>query len=142
MCKMPHITIEYSANLDDVVDADAAVETIHLAALDHGLPPIDGLRTRAVSRRHYRVADGDPAYAFVAVTARIGPGRDSGEKRSFVECLIDAAERAFGTTGPHAIAFSAEVQEIDPEFRINRNHIRTALGERSSTANTTSEDRG
>jgi 5-carboxymethyl-2-hydroxymuconate isomerase len=123
---MPHITIEHSANVADHHDIDALVATVHGAALAHGLADVTALRTRAVSRVHYRVATGDRRFAFVAIHCRVGPGRDSEAKRSFIERLLDAAEDDLAGT-PLAIAWSIELTELDPELRINRNHVRTAL---------------
>ncbi len=125
---VPHITIEYSQNLADHHDIDALVEAVHQAALDHGLPPPDGLRTRAVGRDIYRIADSDPQHAFVAIAIRIGPGRTTAEKASFVEAVLDAAEaQVAGEEGPLAIAWSAELTVIDDAFRINRNYVRAAM---------------
>jgi len=131
---MPHITIEYSANVADHHNVDELVQAVHQAALAHGLPPADGLRTRAERRDHYVVADGSSDLAFVAVAVRIGPGRDSQTKTSFLTALLDAAESQISSEGgPLAIAWSIELNEIDPDFRINRNHVRPRLAERAST---------
>lgn len=125
---MPHITIEYSANIAEHHDIDALVAAVHAAALDHGLPPADGLRTRAAQRDHYLVADGSPAFAFIAIAIRIGPGRDAATKTDFIETVLNAAETQIdGESGPLAIAWSIELNEIDADFRINRNHVRRHL---------------
>ena len=131
---MPHITIEYSQNLARHHDIDGLVAAIHGAAIDDGLPPVAGLRTRAVGREHYRVATADSEFAFVAIVARIGPGREAEAKTRFVTRLIDTAEETLAS-GPLKIAFSAEVQEIDPEFRINRNHIRPYMERKAAEEN-------
>lgn len=125
---MPHITIEHSANVGVHHDIAALVDAVHAAALEHGLVPSDGLRTRAVGRDHYRVADGHPDHAFIAIAVRIGPGRDATAKSSFLETVLDAAEaRIASDGGPLAVAWSAELTEIDERFRINRNHVRTRI---------------
>lgn len=125
---MPHIIIEYSENVAAQHNIQALVDHLHAAALDHGLPTLDSLRTRAVAREHYRIADGDPHHAFVAITARIGPGRSAEVKMGFLETLIDRAEQTMERDrSTLAIAFSAEIQEIDPDFRINRNHVRERM---------------
>ena len=129
---MPHIVIEHSANLEEVIDVQALVDAVHESALADGLASLDALRTRAASRGRYRIADGDPSFGFVAVTARIGPGRSSEAKQRFLTALIDTVDDFLG---PHRastpVAISAEVQEIDADFRINRNHVRAALEERT-----------
>ena len=122
---MPHITIEYSANVGLHHDIAALVDAVHAAALQHGLAPTDGLRTRAARRDHYRVADGRPDYAFVSIMVRIGPGRDAQAKSSFLETVLGAAEAAIAAEdGPLVVAWSAELSETDARFRINRNEVR------------------
>ena len=55
---MPHQVIEYSNNLSDHVDVAELVGTMHEVAAGVEAFPLGGLRTRAVSREHYRIADG------------------------------------------------------------------------------------
>ena len=111
-----------------LTDVDALVAAVHQAALDDGLPALDALRARAAPRHHYRIADGDPAYGFVYLTARIGPGRDSETVQRFLNRLIDTVDKVLAPLqADHPVAISAEVQLIDPTMRINRNHIRRHL---------------
>ena len=131
---MPHIIIEHSANVAGLTDIDALVAAVHQAALDDGLPALDALRTRAAPRDHYRIADGDPAYGFVYLTARIGPGREPETIQRFLNRLVDTVDEVLAPLRPdHPVAISAEVQLIDPTMRINRNHIRTYLAQSSGT---------
>ena len=125
---MPHIIIEHSANVADLTDMDALVLAVHEAALDDGLPSLDALRTRAAPRDHYRIADGDPAYGFVYLIARIGPGREPEAIQRFLNRLIDTVDEVLAPVqSDHPVAISAEVQLIDPTMRINRNHLRTSM---------------
>ncbi len=127
---MPHIIIEHSANLADLTDMDALVAEVHRAALDDGLPALDALRTRATPRDHYRIADGNPAYGFVYVTARIGPGREPEAVQRFLTRIVDTVDEVLAPLqSDHPVAISAEAQLIDPTMRINRNHIRTHLAQ-------------
>ncbi len=64
---MPHIMIEYSANIAEHHDVDALVARCTTPRSDTGLPPVDGLRTRAAVRDHFRIADGSADLAFVAI---------------------------------------------------------------------------
>lgn len=123
---MPHVSIEYSANVAEHHDIQALVDVVHAAALTHGLASPSALRTRAIGRDHYRVADGAAIFGFVAIHARVGPGRAPEEKRTFIEELLDAAQVTVGDS-PLAIAWSIELTEINPEFRINRNGVRAAM---------------
>lgn len=134
---MPHITIEYSSNVAEQHDIDSLVGVVHEAALATGVPPPDGLRTRAVARDHYRIADGQPDHAFIAITIRVGPGRAPEVKTGLLNTVLDAAEAELdqaqptSESGSLAIAWSIELQEIDAAMRINRNHVRTRMQETS-----------
>lgn len=127
---MPHVTIEFSANVCSTqhgpVDIDGLVDAVHDAALAAGTASVDALRTRAVGRNHVAIGDRHPDNGFIAVTARIGPGRPDDEKAAFATALIDAVE-AFVGDDVATMMLSAEVQEIDPRFRVNRNHARAAI---------------
>ena len=125
---MPHIIIEYSANVADHHDVDALVTTIHETAKATGIGPLGGLRTRAAVRERYRIADGHTDNAMVAIIARLGPGREPDEKTAFIGTVLDAAEAQVATEhSPLAIAWSMEVQEIDAQFRVNRNYVAARL---------------
>ena len=129
--QMPHVIIEHSANLTDAVDIDELVDRLHAATLGTGIAPLDGLRTRAVARDHYAVADRHPDNAFVAVTARLGAGRSDADKHRLVAALMDALDEQLGSARRTAM-LSVEYQEIDPEFRLNRNHLRPVVAWRTT----------
>lgn len=122
---MPHICIDYSSNLDELHDMGALVDALHAATLASGIADPDGVRTRALPRPHYRIADGDPSYGYVALTARLGPGRSEPELQDLLQTLVDVIETELAQLGDaHPLAISAELQFIDPHWRINRNQIR------------------
>ncbi len=128
---MPHQIIEYSANLESSVDIDALVTVLHETAAGIDALPIGGLRTRAVARQHYRIADGHPDNAFINVMLRLAPGRPfdvrkaAGEK--LYEALCDYLEPVF-TSSPLAISY--EIQEIDADLRWKKNNLRDYLAKR------------
>ena len=132
---MPHLIVEYSANVADVADVPQLVDAVHEAALATGIAPLDALRTRAVAREHYAIADRDPSNKFIAVTARLGAGRSDDEKDFLVGALMDALD-AFLGEAQSSIMLSVEYQEIDPERRINKNNLRAVVAERSNKSET------
>lgn len=137
---MPHVTIEFSAPTCSTqggpVDIDALVDAVHDAALATGTAAVDALRTRAVGRNHIAVGDRHPDNGFIAVTARLGAGRTVDERRGFAKALLDAVESSVGAAA-QSLMLSAEVQEIDPDTRINRNHLRKRIAERAAAERTT-----
>ena len=72
---MPHIIIEYSANVADHHDVDALIAVIHETATATHIGPLGAMRARATSREQYRIADGHTDNAMVSIIARLGPGR-------------------------------------------------------------------
>ena len=129
---MPHQTIEYSANLEPELDIDALVTALHETAAGIDALPIGGLRTRAVAREHYRIADGHPDNTFINVFLRIAPGRPfdvrkaAGEK--LFQALCDYLEEIYSST---PLAISYEIQELDADLRWKKNNIREYLAARA-----------
>ena len=72
---MPHLTIEYSANLDPTGDLAGLCLRLRMALLQTGLAEEGALRVRALPCPHYAVADLLPENAFAALVLRIGAGR-------------------------------------------------------------------
>jgi 5-carboxymethyl-2-hydroxymuconate isomerase len=122
---MPHITVEYSANVEEKIAIDGLLKTLQDAAFATGIAELAGFRTRAERRDHYRVADGNPANCFVAITIRVARGRSAEELKNLREKVTDAAVACLEPVFKSApISFSCEVQEIIPEMRVNISNIR------------------
>ncbi len=125
---MPHITVEYSANLDPVLDVPALLQAVHRAALETGMVEIGGLRTRAERREHFVVANGNTANSFVAIRCRVGVGRDKATRAGFANDVFAAAkgflDAIFQTT---PLAISLEVAEIDPVGSMRQNNLHARM---------------
>jgi 5-carboxymethyl-2-hydroxymuconate isomerase len=111
---MPHLIVEYSANLKNQIDIFKLVETVHHAALRTGVFEVAAIRTRAAGRDYYMIADGHRDNAFVAIFVRVAPGRPPETRRRVGQEIFDAAceflKNVYETT---PLAISLEVQEID-----------------------------
>jgi 5-carboxymethyl-2-hydroxymuconate isomerase len=130
---VPHIIVEYSANIAQSVTVSALLQAVHAAALATGRAPLDALRTRGEERADYVIADGHPDNAFVAIVARLGPGRTPEEKHGLLNALLAAANNAIGDEIKN-VMLSVEYQEIDATFRINQNELRKTMQQRNGTA--------
>lgn len=135
---MPHLIIEYSANLEDGkrVDIRALVDAVHAAALETGVFPIGGLRTRAERRDVYRVADGHADNGFVHVQARIGTGRPDDVRQKAAEHIFAAVKRitapAFASS---PLGLTLEIVEIDPVGSLKHNNLHDVVEKRRAAAN-------
>jgi 5-carboxymethyl-2-hydroxymuconate isomerase len=125
---MPHLNIEYSANLDGALDIQALVDRIHETALETGIFPLGGVRTRAEPRSHYRIANGNPDAGYIHMLVRIGPGRDEQTRR-------DAGEQIFGALcafteelyASRPLALSFELHEIPRDMAWRKNNLHELL---------------
>jgi 5-carboxymethyl-2-hydroxymuconate isomerase len=125
---MPHIIVEYSANLEPALDPQALVDELHRVVIGLGIAEAPAVRTRTERREVYRVGDGDPANGFVHVVARLRIGRPEAARRALGEALLAATDHALaGAFRTHPIAVTVEIHEID-HMTFRRNTIREKAG--------------
>lgn len=125
---MPHLTIEYSANLEAAGDLPGLCLVLRGALLATGLFEEGAVRIRALPCPHYAVADLLPQNAFAALLLRIGAGRTGEEKRRLGKAVMTAAEAHFAAllARPH-FALSLDVVENDPALSWKTNAIHPRL---------------
>jgi 5-carboxymethyl-2-hydroxymuconate isomerase len=125
---MPHVVVEYSGNLAGALDMKALLAALHAAALETGVFPAGGIRTRAARRDEFIVADGRPDAGFVHVMLRIGAGRDAATKKRAGEAVFAVlCERLDALQGRRPLAISLEVQELDPVLNFKKNNLHAYL---------------
>jgi 5-carboxymethyl-2-hydroxymuconate isomerase len=128
---MPHLIVEYSANLDPQIDIEALLADLHAAAAASGVFPLGGIRTRAARREHYRIADGHPDNAFVHVVARIRHGRPLDVRQRAGTLLFETLCKNLAVLyATRPLGISLEVQEIDPDVSYKQNNLHEYVAER------------
>ena len=128
---MPHQIIEYSNNLDSVLDMQGLVDALHNAAAVQEELPLAGLRTRAFGSVNFRIADGDAENGFIAVYLRLGQGRDGDTLQRIGSTLSNVLVEYVQRRAPgYPLALSYEVQEIDAQLRWNTNNLREHMARR------------
>jgi 5-carboxymethyl-2-hydroxymuconate isomerase len=121
---MPHIRIDYSSNLSDIVNPADLVSALHRAAIDTGIFPTTGIRTYAQPLDFYQVADGDSSIGFVRITVRIAPGRDLEKRRHIGRALFDAASGMLDIGfKSRKLTFQLEVEEFDDTLTFKRTNL-------------------
>jgi 5-carboxymethyl-2-hydroxymuconate isomerase len=130
---MPHVIVEYSANIRGQVGPEDLVRRVHEAALRTGVFPVGGIRTRAAERSCYRIADGHPDNAFVHVVMRIRHGRDLETRRHAGEEVFREVCRYLEPLFERApLGISLEVQEIDPDVSFKKNNLHEYVSARQA----------
>ncbi len=130
---MPHLIVEYSANIEDRIALDGLLDKLHASALATGVFPIGGLRVRAHRVDDYRIADKAPDNGFVHVTAMIGQGRP-------LDVQQRAAEELFATLTAHLeplyakspLAISLNLQEF-PVLNYKKNNLHEYVNRRGKS---------
>ena len=125
---MPHLSLEYSANLEGRTDVTALCRALHGAIMASGLFELGAVRVRAFAAQHYAVADLDTRNSFIDMSFRIGEGRSAGDKKAAGEKIFAAATEhcARLLAEPH-FALSLEIREIDAELSWKKNAIHPRL---------------
>jgi len=125
---MPHLIIEYSANIADSIDMPHLMERLNHKAVETGVFPLGGIRTRAHRCDEYRIADGNPENAFIHIWVRIGVGRDVETRRSAGQALFDIlADHVAHIFDERPLTIGLELGELHPELNFKKNNIHARL---------------
>ena len=126
---MPHFQIDYSGNLEQVVDIAGLCECIRATATGIDTFPMPGIRVRALRVDHYAIADGDPKHGFIDISIRLRAGRTPEVKQHATTRIFDAARDFLAPAmAAHSIALSLEMRDIDPDYSPKTGTIRHHLG--------------
>ena len=129
---MPHLIVEYSANIEQQIALDALLDKLHACALATGVFPIGGLRVRAHRADAYRIADLSPDNGFVHVTALVGHGRPLDVlERAGQELLAALAQHLDSLFAASPLAISLNIQEMHPVLNFKKNNLHEYVLRRS-----------
>ena len=108
---MPHLTLEYTDNLS--FDVQSVLARLHAELAATGAVNLKGIKSRAIRHSEYRIADGDPAYAFVHVNLLIREGRPVQVQQDAAQRVMAALQETFGArfeTG--YLSLSVDIKEM------------------------------
>lgn len=91
---MPHLTLEYSDNIE--VDVQPLLARLHEEVVATGAINLKGIKSRAIKHTQYRVADGNPDYAFVHVGLLIREGRPIEIQKEATQRVMKVLKETFG----------------------------------------------
>ncbi len=121
---MPHLLIEYSANIEDRIALEELLDKLHACAVETGVFPLGGVRVRAYRADHYRIADKAEDNGFVHVTARIGHGRSLEIRQRAGAQLFEALTGHLSALYEDSpLALSLYVEEADPVLSFKKNNL-------------------
>ena len=128
---MPHLHIDYSANLDMQADIGALCQDLAkaLAALRDGLGapmfPLAGTRVLAYPAPHHAVAGGRAGFGFMYLNLRVTPGRSDAAHAQAGEALMAVLRQAFPGDAP--IGITLQIDAIAPAWEGKQNNLAAKL---------------
>lgn len=108
---MPHLTLEYTDNLD--LDVQPLLARLHEELIATGAVNLKGLKSRAVRHGDYRIADGNPEYAFVHVNLLIREGRPLEVQQQAARRVMNVLKETFGQRFESGyLSLSVDIKEM------------------------------
>lgn len=117
---MPHLTVEYSANLETCVDMPSFCAAMRDAMVATGIFPLGGIRVRAFPCQTYVIADGDPTLGYLHMICRAGHGREEAVRVAAADTIYGAAEEFLKPRVVEPFALSLDFDELSPVTSIKR----------------------
>lgn len=132
---MPHLAIQYTANLDALTDMGDLCQTLAatLVALrgEDGVAPLfplAGTRVLAWPAPHFAVADGQPDRAFIYMNLLIMPGRSEAMKKRAGDAVLAAANAHLAPVfAKQAIGMTVQIYEGQPVYEGKNNNLAAQL---------------
>lgn len=116
---MPHVVLEYSANVLDEPDLPRLLLSIHEALAATGIFDLSDFKGRAVRHDDFTVADGARDRAFVALDVQLLEGRDDAAKTLVSGICLELLREAFPRTAAgRRLSLSVQVSDMHrPSYR-------------------------
>jgi len=122
---MPHFSIEYSRNIENLVDFPALCDSLRRAGIETGVFAVAGIRVRATACDHYSIADGLPDRGFIDISVRLRGGRPLELRKAATQAVFSSARDFLADVmDRYPIALSLEMRDIDPELSPKLSSIR------------------
>jgi len=108
---MPHLTVEYTDNLN--FDVQRLFARLHDELVATGAVNLKGIKSRAIRHTEYRIADGDEGYAFVHVNLLIREGRPLEIQQDATRRVMAVLQDTFGHRFENEyLSLSVDIKEM------------------------------
>lgn len=130
---MPHLTLEYSANLAHADSIGRLCDTLAqcLAAQrdnEQRVYPLGGIRVRALRCEQYCIADGRADAAFLHANLKIAAGRSEASKKATGDALFALIKQHFAAAFEQSgLALSLEINEFSESGTWKHNNLHARL---------------
>jgi len=119
---MPHLTLEYSDNIE--VDVQTLLARLHEEVIATGAINLKGIKSRAIKHTQYRLADGDSDYAFVHVSLLIREGRPIEVQKEATQRVMKVLKETFGSRFENGyLSLSVDLKEMRDGIALTDHNI-------------------
>ena len=119
---MPHLTLEYTDNLN--FEVQPLLNRLHSELVATGAINLKGIKSRAVRHSQYRIADGDPNYAFVHVSLLIREGRPLEIQKDAAQRVMAVLKETFGYLFTDSyLSMSVDIKEMREGIALTLHNI-------------------
>jgi 5-carboxymethyl-2-hydroxymuconate isomerase len=119
---MPHLTLEYTDNLD--FEVQPLLARLHEEVVATGAINLKGIKSRAIRHTQYRIAEGDPQYAFVHVGLLIREGRPIETQKEATRRVMAVLKETFGSRfEKEHLSLSVDLKEMREGIALTEHNI-------------------
>ena len=119
---MPHLTLEYTDNIN--FEVQPLLARLHSELVATGAINLKGIKSRAVRHSQYRIADGDPNYAFVHVSLLIREGRPLEIQKDAAQRVMAVLKETFGYLFTDSyLSMSVDIKEMREGIALTLHNI-------------------
>jgi 5-carboxymethyl-2-hydroxymuconate isomerase len=119
---VPHLTLEYTDNL--AVDVQPLLARLHEELVATGAISLKGIKSRAIRHTEYRIADGDPSYAFVHVGLLIREGRPLEVQQAAARRVLAVLQDTFESRYSNGyLSLSVDIKEMREGVALTQHNI-------------------
>jgi len=119
---MPHLTLEYSDNIE--VDVQPLLARLHEEVVATGAINLKGIKSRAIRHTQYRIADGDADYAFVHVGLLIREGRPIEVQKEATQRVMKVLKETFGHLfEKRKLSLTVDLKEMRDSIALTEHNI-------------------
>jgi 5-carboxymethyl-2-hydroxymuconate isomerase len=113
---MPHIVLEYSANLSELPDFRALFDDVHQALHRLGGIKIENCKSRARVAEHCYIGDGNPDNAFIHLDIEFVKGRSAEVRQAIGRECLDLVKRYYHLHLSDALQITVKIDDIALDF--------------------------
>ena len=119
---MPNLTLEYTDNLD--FEVQPLLARLHSELVATGTINLKGIKSRAIRYSEYRIADGNPEYAFVSVSLLIREGRPVEVQKDITQRVMTELKETFGERFENGyLSLTVDIKEMRDGIALTHHNI-------------------